>query len=167
MPSASHVPFMHLVVVSMVVCVGSAPWMMYGHLRPTQPPPVYLPFCCNNQGRWVSQALPVPSECTHPMTCIPPANSIRPVDCCLFFDIVIQYLPPSSANFAIQNACNFGRVGQINDSSPSSLGATRSFDPSDCFVVGPWCWRVPLDELCPSKAAEAHNFPTNIGGAGR
>ena len=42
-------------------------------------------------------------------------NSDDIIDCCICFDIVIQSLPPSLANFANKNSCNMGCFGQIND----------------------------------------------------
>jgi len=48
-----------------------------------------------------------------------------------------------------------GLMGQLNDSCPSSPGATHSINPFDCCVGGHWCWQVPSDEVGPSKATEA------------
>ena len=67
----------------------------------------------------------------------------------------MQYLPPRSANFAFQNSYNLGRVGQLNYPCPSSPGATRSNDLFDCCVVPSEWWKVPLDDVGPSKAPNA------------
>jgi hypothetical protein len=68
--------------------------------------------------------------------CISSANSNYAVDCYVYFDIVIQYLLPCSANFETRISCNLGCVGQLNDPCPSSPGATRSNDLFDCCVGG-------------------------------
>ena len=98
----------------------------------------YLHFYCKNRGWRGSHALTFNEECALPTPCIPPANSNHAVDCCIFLILLFNISRPRSADFAIPKSCNLGYVGQINDPSPSSPDATRSFDPSDCCAVGPW-----------------------------
>ena len=72
----------------------------------------------------IGSHLPLPDSYIPATICFPLAYSNRAVDCYMFFDIVIEYLLPRSADFVTQNSCNMGCVGQLNHFYPSSLGTT-------------------------------------------
>ena len=133
-PPDPHDPIKYLIAVSVILGVGGDPWMSCGHQRPPRRVPPNHTFYCNNWGWQGSYALPFKEKCTIPTPCIPLANSNDAVDCCIFFDVAMQYLLPRPATFAFQNAYNIGCVGQLNDPCPSSPGATCSKDLFDCCV---------------------------------
>ena len=83
---------------------------------------------------------------------------IRSVQLIVVYFLMMQFniSHPAQPILQFQNACNFGRVGQVNAPCPLSPSATYSYNPVDCCFGSHWCCRVALDEVGPSKAIGAN-----------
>ena len=77
------------------------------------------------------------------------------------FDILFEYLPPRSANFAYPELMHYKTLGQLNDPCPSFNGATRFHTLFDCCVVDLRCCGCPwmrCDCLRPRRRARSRNW---------